>query len=276
VATLIDIPSNNLRLLEFVVPAVAQKMLLIHQYYDGSENGKIQEIQSGLNTIKRNLLEVEAQSDSSYLRGPIDSVPLAYQYGANTSRSRRQPSREPSKDTMPTEPEIAPSIPRRSELRQQQQQSYANGPEPHTNGNTNGQSFPRSYSNASSRLSPTSSTPHNPFHLVPGKQHQDPVRQKLSSIDSISHDLERIELASNQRNGKVPSTPSTRDDTFTASVLPSSATTPRSPNEDPFHQIRMLGKATGDSPSGSVTPELNGQKNWKDALSRNAAVLFDQ
>lgn len=253
-------------------------MQQIHIAYDGTEKAKILEIGEDLDIIARRIKSASSQPSIASDQ-MSDSTPSPFlSHGANISKKRADASREWLTVTSPEDP---PAVPPRSVSREL----------PYSMARLNAHRSPSLRSASSNLQSPQNAA--NPLLTSPplhvqgsyrarsntattNGSNQSPTDQRnhVNTVDSISHNLDRIELASNRSRAKrMPSS----EAIFTASVLPTSAGSITSPHvEDPFHQIRMLGKTPPGEVSSGESTETDTHRFWRNTLFKHAAVLFDR
>lgn len=272
--------SQDQKLLEFVLPPVARDVQHIHMPYNGTGKAKLEEIQQDLDSLTRKFRTISVSSP--HKKDPaFDIGSPQFHYGANTSRPRADASREWLSDKEPDDPPLVP--PSKSPLR-------ATG-RVDTKFKIAGPSLSPTSSSAARPLSPTaSSSPLSSHSRVPGSyrirsntsttndsyMQPPPYEQRTVAppVDSISHDLDQIEMASDlNKTGKG----SASEASSTTITLPSMAATPLTPtSEDPFHQIRMLGRNSPVEPWSCESSNIDQHKLWRATLFKHTVILFDK
>ena len=275
-------PSQDQKLLEFVLPPVARDVQHIHMPYNGTGKAKLEEIQQDLDSVTRKFRTLSVSSPRK--KDPaFDIGSPQFHYGANTSRPRTDTSREWLSDTKADDFPLVP--PPRSPSRMiGKYDSEAEGAR---------SSLSRTHSLAARPLSPTTRAMSPVSHLprLPGPLRMrsnrsttndnnvqpPPYEQRMGStptVDSISRDLDRIELASSPHKLTRASSSAA---SFNTTALPSKTMSPLTTTvEDPLHQIRMLGQDSPIEPSSSEASNVDHHKLWRATLFKHTAILFDQ
>ena len=287
---------RSLSRIENIIEPIAEKIGDVHNRLHGDLDVKLEEIHNALISIKSDLEPASTagtpvpwpQRESSLLsNSPV--FPLATSSGSQPPipprSDRRLPSNASAQEavTPMKTPDLSDS-------------EFSSSPVRPFRGSQNSYSSVR-HDRLSDMLLP------DQFYQLPGSQSGFGPSRK---IGSISHDLEKLELASRGatspirevREGSVGSsarlsphpsitarspTGSARAESFNGSpgiLPPPSLPIPYpkpTPKDDPFHKIRMLGKPGQESPSSTSDNAQKAQARaaWERLLFTNSASLCD-